>query len=163
MSRAREAARLIGNNTFTIDSNNNVGLGSTLPGTKFELGGNARTSGVITATTAAFVGTAVTIRSTGVNVTGVTTSSGGFVGNVTGNATGLSGTPNITVNNVTSGNINSSGIVTATAAIVGSNVTIRSTGVNVTGVVTATSFAGSGSNLTGLPAGYSDLDNALFG
>jgi hypothetical protein len=157
MSRAREAARLIGNNTFTIDSNNNVGLGSTLPATKFELSGNSRLAGVITATEfditgstnaltsgglvvgVATVGTAVTIRSTGVNVTGVTTSSGGFVGNLTGTATGLSGTPNITVNNVTSGNINSSGIVTAT------------------------SFAGSGSNLTGLPAGYSDLDNALFG
>lgn len=138
MSRAREAARLIGNNTFTIDANNNVGLGSTIPTTKFELSGNARTSGVVTATTAAFVGTAVTIRSTGINVTGVTTSSGGFVGNVTGNATGLSGTPNITVGNITSGNVNSSGIITAT------------------------SFIGSGTNLTGLPAGFTELDAALF-
>ena len=34
-------------------------------------------------------------------VTGVTTSTGGFVGNVTGNATGLSGTPDITVGNIT--------------------------------------------------------------
>jgi hypothetical protein len=35
-------------------------------------------------------------------------------------------------------------------------------GINVTGIVTATSFSGSGANLTGLPAGYSDLDAALF-
>ena len=34
-------------------------------------------------------------------VTGVTTSTGGFVGNVTGVATGLSGSPNITINNLT--------------------------------------------------------------
>ena len=34
-------------------------------------------------------------------VTGVTTSTGGFVGNVTGTATGLSGSPNITINNLT--------------------------------------------------------------
>ena len=35
-------------------------------------------------------------------------------------------------------------------------------GIDVTGIVTATSFSGSGANLTGLPAGYSDLDAALF-
>lgn len=35
-------------------------------------------------------------------------------------------------------------------------------GADVTGIVTATSFSGSGANLTGLPAGYSDLDAALF-
>lgn len=57
-----------------------------------------------------------------------------FVGNLTGNATGLSGTPNLNVSNV-----------------------------NSTGIVTATSFVGNGANLTGLPAGYSDLDNMLFG
>jgi len=69
----------------------------------------------------------------GVVVTGVTTSTS-FSGDLTGNATGLSGTPDITVNNV------------------------------VAGVVTATSFEGSGSGLTGLniPAGFSELDAALF-
>ena len=76
---------------------------------------------------------------TNANITGIVTASGGFVGNVTGTATGLSGTPNITVGSVTSGNINSSGIVTAT------------------------SFSGSGANLTGLPAGYTELDGMLFG
>ena len=35
-------------------------------------------------------------------------------------------------------------------------------GINVTGSVTATSFSGSGANLTGLPAGFSELDAALF-
>jgi hypothetical protein len=37
------------------------------------------------------------------------------------------------------------------------------TSLNISGVVTATSFSGSGANLTGLPAGYNDLDNMLFG
>ena len=36
----------------------------------------------------------------GINISGFATA-GGFVGNVTGNATGLSGTPDITVNNIT--------------------------------------------------------------
>ena len=35
-------------------------------------------------------------------------------------------------------------------------------GIEVTGSVTATSFSGSGANLTGLPAGFSELDAALF-
>jgi hypothetical protein len=93
--------------------------------------------------------TTVTLRvSSNANITGIVTASGGFVGSLTGTAStasfattsfGLSGTPNITVGTVISGNINSSG------------------------VVTATSFSGSGANLTGLPAGYTELDNMLFG
>ena len=35
-------------------------------------------------------------------------------------------------------------------------------GVEVTGSVTATSFSGNGANLTGLPAGFTELDAALF-
>ena len=57
---------------------------------------------------------------TSLNVSGVATATT-FVGALTGNATGLSGSPNITV-----------------------------TGVNASGVVTATSFSGSGANLTGI-------------
>jgi hypothetical protein len=34
---------------------------------------------------------------------------------------------------------------------------------DVNGTVKATSFVGSGSSLTGLTSGYSDLDNMLFG
>ena len=35
-------------------------------------------------------------------------------------------------------------------------------GVNITGVCTAASFDGSGASLTGLPAGFTELDAALF-
>ena len=51
-------------------------------------------------------------------VTGITTSTGGFVGNVTGTATGLSGTPDITVQNITgvaatfTGNVSVAGTLT---------------------------------------------------
>ena len=86
---------------------------------------------------------------TNANIVGIVTASS-FVGPLTGtastatlatNAQGLTGTPNITVGSITSGNINSSGIVTAT------------------------SFTGNGANLTGLniPAGYTELDGMLFG
>jgi len=71
---------------------------------------------------------------TNINVSGVTTSTGGFVGaltgNVTGNATGLSGTPNITVGNITSGNVNSTGVVTATTFSGNLTGNVNSTGVS---------------------------------
>ena len=53
-----------------------------------------------------------------------------------------------------------SGVTTSTSAIVGSAVTINSTGVVATGVITATSFVGSGANLTGLPAGGVEIESA---
>lgn len=60
-----------------------------------------------------------------INSTGVTTSSGGFVGNITGNATGLSNTPNVTV-----------GIVTATSIVVGSAITLSNGGLSISGIST---------------------------
>ena len=51
MTRAREAARLIGNNTFTLDTNNAVGVGSTTPDAKFDINGGLVVSGIITTTT----------------------------------------------------------------------------------------------------------------
>ena len=91
---------------------------------------NVSASGIATISTA-IVGTAVTINSSGVVATGVVTATS-FTGNVTGNATGLTGSPDVAVTNITAG------------------------------IVTATSFLGSGSNLTGLPAGFTELDAALF-
>jgi hypothetical protein len=66
-----------------------------------------------------------------------------FTGNVS-----VGGT--LTYEDVT--NVDSIGIITARS------------GINVTGVVTATSFVGSGANLTNLniPAGFNELDTALF-
>ena len=96
---------------------------------------NVSASGIATISTA-IVGTAVTINSSGVDagagIITATSFTGNVTGNVTGNATGLSGSPDIAVTNITAG------------------------------IVTATSFLGSGSNLTGLPAGFTELDAALF-
>ena len=117
---------------------------------------NINTSGIITATS--FIG----------NVTGNVT------GNLTGtasaatlatNAQGLTGTPSISVVDIASRHINSSGVVTATSFVGdGSGLTGLSSGIagisttgtsvfnniNSSGVVTATTFVG---NLTGNPTG----------
>ena len=70
------------------------------------------------------------------------------------------------------------GITTSTSAVIGTGVTINSTGIDAgAGIVTATTLkattldattvnattlTGSGANLTGLPAGFNWVDGSLF-
>ena len=111
MTRARDLSRLL--NSITVDTNNNVGIGTTNPRTALNV------VGVISATS--FAGT----------VTG--NISGNITGNVTGNinSTGVS---TITTLNATSisGNINSTGVSTITTL----NAT-SITGVSTAGITTA--------------------------
>ena len=92
-------------------------------------------------------------------VSGITTSTGGFVGDLTGTASsaeGLTGTPNLTVNTVTlSAHIANSGVTTSTGGFVGdvtgnaSSATALETARNIGGV----SFDGSADiNLPGVNA-----------
>ena len=121
---------------------------------------------------------AVSIGATNINVTGVVTASsfvGSFTGTITGTAStasfattsfGLAGSPNITVGTVTGNLTGTASTATAAATAYGLSGTpnITVTGVNASGVVTATSFVGSGANLTNLniPASFNELDVALF-
>ena len=75
------------------------------------------------------------VRANSLVVSGVTTSSGGFVGNVTGNSTGLSGTPNITVGVLTATNATFSGNVSVAGTVTYEDVT----NVDSVGVITARS------------------------
>tara|TARA_R100001443_G_scaffold88694_1_gene95154 strand:+ start:10 stop:2442 length:2433 start_codon:yes stop_codon:yes gene_type:complete len=110
----------------SIYNSGNVGVGTTDPRHTFQVGANPDSGG----------------KGVGINsVTGDIKSSGiisatTFSGSFTGDSTGLTGTPNISV-----------GIVSATAIKIGTGITISS------GVVSATSFSGDGSGLTGLSAG----------
>ena len=113
----------------------------------------------------------------GAVVTGIiTATTGKFTGNISAVDGTFTGDVNIagtmTYDDVT--RIDSVGIVTAGGGLfVGRNegtgtgiaVTITTDGnadFGKTGIVTASSFEGSGAKLTGLPAGFTELDAALF-
>jgi hypothetical protein len=200
MTRARNLSKLSNPAVFTVDTDNNLGINSTSPKEKVNvvgvvsatsffgdgagLTGVASTDNIITGTAATFnnvvkVGTAITLDAT----SGIITAVNGFVGNVTGNATGLSGTPDITVRNVTGvaatftgvltyedvTNVDSVGIVTARggfeigASGVGGTITAVGNA-EIAGIMTATEFHGSGANLTNLPASgdTNDITASLF-
>jgi len=100
------------------------------------INGDLRVTGIITTGTSSItidaendqikVGSATTIHSTGYQI----------------------GSSNLHSTGLEVQNLNVSGVSTLSSAIVGTSVTITSSGLNVTGVVTATSFVGDGSGLT---------------
>ena len=149
MTRARTLSRLANSNVLSVDSSNNVGVGSTIPDAKLDV------IGIVSATS--------------------------FSGNLTGDATGLTGSPNITINNLVgvaatfSGvvtyedvtNIDSVGIVTAGGGLYVGRTSIGATFTTagdaiLAGVVTATSFSGDGSGLSGVES-WNQQDTWLYG
>ena len=154
MTRARELSKLINASSFSVDSDFNVGIGSTSPDVKLDVGGAVLVTGIST-----FENTTQSTSST----TGALIVSGG-VGiakslNVGGN---LSVAGTITYDDVT--NVDSVGIVTARGGFeigeAGVGGTITATGqAQFVGVVTASSFSGDGTGLTGVAS----TDNIITG
>ena len=128
MTRARDLSRLL--NSITTDTNNNVGIGSTTPTAKLNV------VGVVSATS---------FNATTVSAAGSVTASS-FVGNVTGTATGLSGTPNITVGVVTASSF--VGNLTGTAST--ASFATTSFGLSGTPNITVGNIVGSGLTITGI-------------
>ncbi len=112
-------------------------------------------SGVATAASSVIAGI-ITANSTGIDAGAGIITATSFVGSGEG-LTGVASTDNIitgtaaTFNN----NVNISGITTV-------GVLTAYSQVNVVGVLTATTIVGNGAAITGLPAGFTELDAALF-
>ena len=212
MTRARELSKLINPSAFSVNTDNNVGIGSTSPDVKLDVGGAVLIAGISTfenttqstsSTTGALIvsggvgiakslnvggnlsvgGTITYDDVTNVDSVGIVTARGGFeigasgvggtitsIGNAefagiltassfSGDGTGLTGvasTDNIITGTAATftNNVNISGITTV-------GVLTAYAGVNVTGVVTATSYRGDGSSLTGV-GGDTDVTSSLF-
>ena len=168
------------------NTNKRIGIGTTNPQSTLQVGVAITmdgAAGVITATT--FVGALSGNATSATSATSATTAT---------NAEGLTGTPDITVRNITGvaatftgvvsyedvNNVDSVGIITARSGVefgasgVGGTITaagqaefagiVTALGVNVSGIVTAASFQGSGADLTNLPASgdSNDITASLF-
>ena len=137
MTRARTLSRLANSDVLSVDSSNNVGIGSTIPDAKLDV------IGIVSATT--FYGDGSNLD----NVTSTTINNNADNRLITG-----SGTAN-TLNGESTCTYDGATFVTP-AATVGSNVTVNDTGLNVSGVVTATSFTGDVTgDVTGTAGGLS--------
>ena len=120
------------------------------------IGGNASISGISTASSFSVVGL-TTIAEGGIDIVGFITAkhvkspTGTFDDLIANDAFDANGP--FSVNNqpasFTQG-ITVTGVTTSTSAIIGSGVTINNGGINLTGVITATSFRGDGTQLTGV-------------
>jgi len=196
MARGRELSQL-GSLIEVEDSTKNmgvaiatpsqkIGIGTASPTSKVEVVGDVLVSGIVTANTFSGDGSGLTgvgaastdniqtateaVFLSGVKIAGVTTATGGIIGNLTGNAAtatalasartiaGVSfdGSANISLNNnaITNGAgfITSSGTAALAQGLTGTpNITVNSvnsTHINSSGIITAASFSGDGSALT---------------
>ena len=157
MSNTRELSQLA-SVISVADATRNIGIGTTTPTSKLHVSGDVRVSGVVTATTfvGAITGTASNVT-TNANLTGHVTSVGNAA--VLGSFTSLQLLTALTDETGSGAHVFATsptlvtpvlGAATATSVVVGSAVTLSSSGIQVTGAATATSFSGSGTNLTGI-------------
>ena len=176
MTRARELSRFTNENVFSVEAGTfNVGIGSTTPDVKLDVSGSIEATGISTFQNNLFVGAGITmLASSGIVSAVAFYGDGSNLDNTGSTLSAASGSQRVVVTSLTSGTMTSnatdadltfdagtntlnvggganiSGVTTSGTAIVGSAVTINATGVNATGVITATSFEGDGTSLTGV-------------
>ena len=130
-----------------VAQNNKVGIASTEPAATLGV------SGGIAAVDGLFVGIVTTQSRFEVGVGGTVIAADSDDGRIGIN----SATPRFQIDVVGSGGTSlyiTNGGINATNAKVGGNVTVNSTGINVSGIVTATSFTGAGSGLSGVSTNF---------
>ena len=156
MTRARDTAGIIQYSNLTIDSNNAVGIGSSIPDAKFDINGGLRVTGIITTTTLEVTDATVTGNLTvqGTTTTLDTTIQEVDLLNIQANST----TPAIGVTQSGSG-----AIAAFYDGAVGVATFKDGGGLDVAGNVVATAFVGSGANLTDVISGIGITGGASGG
>jgi len=131
-------------NVSGIHTNAPVGIGTSVPTAFVDIHGGLNIVGPTTSTS--FVGDLTGTASTATSAATAYSLVG--IASLATNAQGLTGSPDISVSSIT----------------VGTAISAFSNGLEVAGIVTATSFVGDGSSLNNLniPAGFNELDAALF-
>ena len=198
MTRARSLSKLVNAQSFTVDNDFNVGVNSTSPVEKLDVvgvvsatsffGDGSNLSGITAGATLSAgsgIQRVVVTNLTSGTMTSAATDAGltydsdsdtltttNFSGALSGDATGLSGTPDITVRNITGvaatftgvltyedvTSVDSVGLVTAQSGIrIGTGGTVGPVG---SGIVT---YFGDGSQLTGISAGISTFAGTASG
>lgn len=170
----------VGGTVITATASGLIGIGITNPGTSLHLGsgGNIRLNRNDNTRSSLIFhdngGFNINANSTGDDVTINAGNAGGRVFLKNNSSTTLVAASGVVLigTETSTGTVSQSLQVTGGAHVSG-NVGIGTTtptsiltvtgDARVSGVVTATSFVGSGANLTGLPAGFSELDTMLFG
>ena len=146
MSRAVTLAELADQAVFTVNGNTNfVGIGSTVPVVKLDVGGNAAVSGTTTSLNLNVTG--------GANITGVVTAS-----SFSGNSTGLTGTPSIAVADITGIGANLTGVVTASSFSGTVPTATNATGLTGTPDITVRNIVGAAATFSGVLT-YEDVTN----
>ena len=95
MTRARSLSLLANTNALTVDANQNVGIGSTIPDARLDVNGNMNVSGTLTYEDVTNVETAGITTTGGLVVTGLGATIGGittFFGDINFGGAGVGGT-----------------------------------------------------------------------
>ena len=136
-----------------IHTLSNVGIGTTNPRFKLEVGAVGASGTTLFVNGDARVTGIVTIGPASITLNGITNIINVGTGITLDGNTGIVSASQVFASGVNLANVASGNITPTSVAISGEGataVTINSSGVNITGVITATSFYGNGSTLTGI-------------
>ena len=141
MTRARELSKLGNPNVIAVDSSNNIGIGSTTPDAKVDLGGEfivGSGASITTAGEAVFAGvvTATSFSGSGANLTGVGTQGIDIAakGLVIAGVSTFYGTSSFADDvKVTAGGLDVVGVITSNNKVVATGLDISTAGVDIDG------------------------------
>ena len=151
MTRARDLSRFTNPSAVSVEAGTfNIGIGSDSPDVELDVIGSIEASGISTFQNNLFVGAGITmLASSGIVSAVAFYGDGSNLDNTGSTLSAASGSQRVVVTSLTSGTMTSNATDADFTFDAGTN-TLNVGGVNATGVVTASSFVGDGTSLTGV-------------